>query len=113
SIYPNIVVDDVRGLTSDGAVQVVQFRLKGLHNFFYYDFTESLRAYGATPEQVEALRSLRYKSGDDDGPFAPQEIYVVHQFPMLIDFRVEDRTYQVWQGGQFAGGSVVSVNATT
>jgi hypothetical protein len=113
SIYPNIVVDDVRGLTSDGTVQIVQFQLKGLHNFFYYDFTESLRGFGATPDQVEALRSLRYKSGDDDGPFAPREIYVVHDFPVLIDFRVEDRVYQVWQGGRFTHGSVVSVNATT
>lgn len=110
-VYPNIVVDDMRGLSADRQVQSVSFRLGGMDRFFNYRHSESLRTHGATDEQIAVLRSMRYGAaeagGDDDrgseGEFAPHEVYVVHRMPRFVDFRVDDRRYTVWAGGSFSG----------
>lgn len=118
-VYPNIVVDDMRGLSDERTVQSVSFRLGGLDRFFHYRHSERLRTHEATAEQVAALRSMRYTAADagieadDDahGVFSPRELYVVHQMPVFVDFRVDDRRYLVWAGGSFSGGNRDRVDA--
>lgn len=113
TIFPNVVVDDIRGLSNGHRVQKILFRLHGLHNFFHYQHSESLQGYEATFEQIETLRSMRYVPDREDGPFQPRGIYVIHEFPVLLNFRVGDRAYQVWSGGSFSGGSWDRIDART
>lgn len=113
SVFPNIVVDDMRGLSEQRQVQRIQFRLRGLRHFFHYLHAEPLRSRDATPDQIETLRSLRYRPDREDGPFNPEEIYVVHRFDEGISLRVGDRVYDIWSGGEFSGGSWDRINART
>lgn len=118
-IYPNIVVDDMRGISVDHQVQSVSFRLARMDRFFNYRHSEPLRTHGATDEQIAVLRAMRYgaasASGNDDhsgdGEFAPQQLYVVHRLPIFVDFLLDDRHYTVWAGGSFSGLNLNRVDA--
>lgn len=109
-IYPNIVIDDTRGLSPDNQIQSISFRLRGLESFFHYRHAQSLRGHGASADQVEALRAMS-DTDDKDAVFAPREVYVVHRYPRFFEFRVADRTYSVWAGGYFSGGGWHRVDA--
>lgn len=109
-VFPNIVVEDVRGLTNATQVQRISFRLRGLHNFFHYQYAEELRLSGATPEQREALRGLRH-SPERVRVFDPIDGYLVHRLPEILSFQVEDRTYRVGSAGQMSGGAWNRIDA--
>lgn len=104
-IFPNLVVDDVRALTDEGRVSRILFRLGGLRYFFYYRHAEPLLEFKATAEQVAALSGMRLEDACECDLFAPQHVYVMHEYPKFFSFRVDDRTYEVWSGGREAFGS--------
>lgn len=99
-IFPNIVIDDVRGMDSNFCVRRVMFRITGLRNFFYYQHTEPLLSFEGSVEQVSALKAMRYERDSGDDLFDPKHVYVVHRYPTYFTFKVCDRTYEVWAGGR-------------
>lgn len=109
-IYPNLVVDDIRGLTNDHLVSRVMFRLRGLHYFFYYRHTEPLLSFDGTEEQVAALRAMQLKGLGDEDLFAPNRVYVTHDLPTYLSFGVADRTYEVWTGAKEKFGSLHKID---
>jgi hypothetical protein len=113
AIFPNVVIDNINGLSPERRVQRIQFRLKGMHHFFHYQLAEALRGYQITSDQVETLRAMRYSPERESNIFAPSQVYVVHEFPAFVNFRVEDRAYQVWSGGSFSGGNWDRIAART
>lgn len=109
--HPNILIEDIRGLNDDHHVQCIFFRLQGLHYFFYYRHTEPLLGFSKSSEQVAALRGMRYLgTPNDDDLFAPDHVYVVHNYPRFLSVRVDDRTYEVGPGGQGGFGALNRLN---
>lgn len=113
TVYPNFVFDNVRGLDEDHRVRSIAFKMEGLEHFFSYRNTELLNAFDLSAAQNEALRSMRFHADQEDGPFDPQEVYVVHRLPTYLDFAVADRRYRVWTSGRFTGGGMHRISAVT
>ena len=113
SIFPNIVIDDIKGISEDHKIQRIRFRFRGMRNFFYYRHTEALRGYPLSTALIDEIRAVRHPTSQDDGIFAPRELYIVHDFPIFLDFKIDDRAYQVWAGGRSAGGYSARIDART
>lgn len=105
-IFPNLVVDNADALAADNKVGRVTFRLTGLENYFYYQHAEPLLGFSGKPEQVDALKAMRFEHRDKADPFLPSRVYVMHDYPPYLSFGVHDRRYQVWAGGQESMGSI-------
>ena len=108
-VFPNVVIANSQGISETQSVRRISFRLKKLSDFFYYRHAEALRAHDLTPEQKALLEGLRYNR--DWGPFLPEDIYVIHNYPEFFRFRIDDRTYSVWPGGTRTGATVSKLSA--
>ena len=98
-IYPNFLIDDIRGLDSNRRVRRVIFRITGLRNFFYYRHVEPLLRFSGSDEQISFLRSMRISELDPKEPFNPENVYVAHNYPVYFSIRIEGRTHEVYAGG--------------
>ena len=102
SVHPNILVMDSRGLNSDRRVAAVQFRIDGLKNFFYHQYTEPLDCYCMSDEEKANLLSLRYNQELEKDFNSPAFAFVVHELREILNFRVAERLYRVWMSGNEA-----------
>lgn len=110
-IFPNLIVDDADALAAGHRVRRVTFRLSGLENFFYYQHAEPLIGFSGKPEEIDALRAMRFEQPGKDHLFAPNRVYVMHDYPPYFSFKVCDRQYEVWAGGRESMGSVHRIRA--
>lgn len=108
-IFPNVVISNSRGVSKTRSIRRISFRLNKLSQFFYYHHAETLRAHDLTEEQKALLEGLRYNH--DWGPFLPDDIYIVHNYPEFFRFKVGNRAYSVWAGGTRTAASVSTLNA--
>ena len=113
TVMPNVLIEDTRALADGNRVQTISFRARGLRHFFHYQAVETLDVSRAQPSSAEVLRGMRYNPEREGGPFSPESLYAVHDVPPLPPFRVDDRTYRIWFGGSFRGGSWSRIDART
>lgn len=105
NVFPNVVVDDVKGLTSDHKVASIHFRLPKLDSFFAYDVVEGLDM-SKVKSKSSMLRELRYDfRSDDELPFVPQSAWVMHDVPELFAVDVGARRYSAWFTGAVGLGN--------
>lgn len=97
-IYPNFVIDDIRGLDETLKVKRIIFRITDFINFFYYRYTEPLLGFDRSNEQISSLYAMRFEGRDENELFNPQTVHVVHDYPSFLSVKVEDRTYEVYSG---------------
>lgn len=105
-IFPNLVVDNADALAADNKVRRVTFRLTALENFFHYEHAEPLLGFSRKPDQIEALEAMRFEREGRTDPFLPDRVYVMHNYPTYFGFKIRDRKYEVWSGGQESMGNV-------
>jgi hypothetical protein len=109
-IYPNMVVEDVRGLDDDRRVRRANFRVTGMDSFFCYQHVEPLLGFDGSEGQVDALSSMRYQRENSVDPFAPRHVYVTHELPKYFEIEVEDRIYEVFAGAREHIGSLHKID---
>ena len=104
-IFPNIVVDDARGLDNEGRCQRIEFGLDGWEACFAYNIFETLSIRNGEPEALRAnLEAARYEPRREE-PFAPRQIFVVNQLGTFVEFEIDGRSYSIHARTRQRGGS--------
>jgi hypothetical protein len=98
-IFPNIVVFDANHLTENSRVGAITFGAEKLGHFFNYEYIEEQPLFNYTPEIRSSLRKLRSLPRGHTRKydlFRPREVYIVHNAPRILRFRIDDRVYEVY-----------------
>jgi len=105
TIYPNLVAFSAEALTAEGKAHRISFTTRSLGDFFNYEVVEWQSLRGASDTLLEALEQVRTLEKTYSRTyefFSPKSLYLVHELPPVLQFRVEDRTYQI-EIGTFSG----------
>ncbi|MCJ2189029.1 hypothetical protein [Novosphingobium beihaiensis] len=105
SVHPNILVMDSNGLDANRHVAAVRFHIEGIENFFHYQYTEPLDCFGMSEEARATLLDMRYNPEQPKDFAAPDRVFIVHELGEVLDFKVEERRYRIWMGGNGGFGS--------
>lgn len=101
TIYPNMVAFGTESFTANGEVQAISFTTEKLADFFNYEVVEWQSLHQVPADALKALKQIRTyekKYPREYEFFNPTNIYLVHELPPVLTFRVEDRTYEVFVG---------------
>lgn len=102
-VYPNAVVRGADALLPGYKVPAIAFTMRDLGSFFHYQHVESHHLYQPDKQLVAALKSLRDKRDRSYDLFKPQEVFVVHQFPRVLSFKVDGHRYEIFVGSKRSG----------
>lgn len=100
SMFPNMLIMDSRGHSTDGKVAQISFCLTGFNNFFHYQYTEQLSSFDLDDRSKSLLKSLRYSEENKFDNFDLSHIYICHSPREVLQFEIEDRKYSIWSGGR-------------
>jgi hypothetical protein len=100
SIFPNMLIMDSRGHSTDGKVAQISFYLTGFNDFFHYQYTEQLNPFDLDDNAKSLLKSLRYSEENTFDTFDLSHIYICHSPRTVLQFEIEDRKYRIWSGGR-------------
>lgn len=100
-IFPNFVAFGSEHLSKDGKITEITFTLKGLRDFFYYEAIEWQGLYKVTPDMRNALKRIRtlekiYPRKYEF--FNPRQMWLIHDMPRVLDFKIDDRYYSINMG---------------
>lgn len=102
-IYPNAVILGSDALLPGNKIPSIAFTMRDLGFFFHYQHVESHYLFEPAKEVVAALKGLRGKKDRSYDLFKPRELFVVHQFPRVLSFKVAGHRYEIFVGSQKAG----------
>lgn len=95
TIFPNMVVNDARGLDDQGRCQQIEFSLDGWEACFPYNFFETLDVFGPPPDALRSsLEAARFDFQRDE-PFEPYQVYIANNLGTFIEFQANDRQYAI------------------
>lgn len=101
TIFANYIAFDVGHLGKDGKVTEIHFQLKGLRDFFHYETIEWHSLRNMTPEMRKVLkkvRTLERRYPREHEFFRPRDLYLTHDLPRVLNFKVADRSYEIHMG---------------
>jgi hypothetical protein len=106
AIFPNLVVFDTGGVTTDGKVRAISFTADGFEAFFAYGALERLYLEPGD-DQLKALLKAKRRLLRKTDLFNPHEIHLRHGYGAPVKFRRDDARYDVqmssrasWRGNQ-------------
>lgn len=102
-VYPNAVILGSDALLPGYKVPSIAFTMRNLGAFFHYQHVESHHLFRPAKHIVAALKGLRDKKDRSYDLFKPQEVFVVHQFPRVLSFKVDGHRYEVFVGSKQSG----------
>lgn len=95
TIFPNIVVNDARGLDDQGRCQQIEFSLDGWEACFSYNFFETLDVFGTPSDALRSsLEAARFDFQRDE-PFEPYQVFFANNLGTFIEFEANDRRYAI------------------
>ena len=94
-VFPNLILFDAHHL-SGMAVKAVSFRLENLRYFFHYEYVEWKSLHGASKEALDALRKMGTDGNTAHDFFRPSEMYLRHNVPRFMKFKVKNGIYSVF-----------------
>lgn len=99
TIFPNYVAFGAKHLSKSGHLTTIGFTMEGLESIFDYETIEQHFLYKTSPDILRKLKELRRDSKHYQRQydfFRPQEVWILHHLPRVLQFRVHDRTYEIY-----------------